>query len=214
MDGVAFTTSLRGKKMEAVLSQYDQLCIRELIRLGLFTHVVPEKLPSSKGVIVALCSDGHQFQDTYGHIATICREQLHMNCIHPVTLNGGALLMSGDLMPEEEKLDGDRMFRNVLVASQLKGVKDVLLYTHFPCGIARKVGLGVIDQGIRMMAAKKRLKEANPEFNIYNFFHVHGVDSPDKRRTYFMPRKQWQNEDLVHEILHIILKNQGIKLDL
>lgn len=187
-----------------VPTAYDRHCIAKLIELGLLTKIMPERLAVDTGVIIGLCSDGHQFVDAYGHIAVMCNEAVQAPCIHPVALNGGALLMSSMHMPEEQRRHGDTMFENILGASEIKKISDVFLYTHFPCAIAGANGMGVVDQGLCLMEAKKRLKQANPNFRVSCFFHVYEQDgnSPPKRRTYFLPKEKWNNPESFIPVLH------------
>ena len=189
--------------MKPILSAHDKRCINKLIESKLFQRIMTEKLDISNGIIIAPCSDGDQFDDTYKHIASICN--MPTNRIHPVALNGGAILM-GNRLPEEQSGHGDCMFENILKASEIKSIKDVFLYGHFPCAIARANSLGVVDQGLSLMEAKKRLKEAATDLRIRCFFHIDMYDEVEgnshKKRTYFMPKEMWNNEELTLPVLH------------
>ena len=164
--------------MKAILTQHDRLCLEQMKQFGLFAEIIPQKLAISNGVVAAFCSDGDQFYDLYSHTARVCEEAVGTIRIHPITLNGGGILMSGQLR-EEQCQHGQTMQENILAAVVMKGIKDVFLYTHFPCGIAISHCLGVIDQALLLRMAKNRLKEANPELRIKCFFHVEKYDEQE-----------------------------------
>ena len=151
------------------------------------------------------CSDGHQFKDVYNHIRGVCEKVVDIDCIHPVALNGGAILMSGRL-PEERQAHGKTMFENIIEASCIKKCDDVFIYTHFPCAVAMASGIGVVDQGLYLMMAKKRLKAAAPHLRVKCFFHIDMYDEVEgdshKRRTYFVPKELWENEAFLLPVLH------------
>lgn len=176
---------------------------------GLFAEILPEKLDIAHGIIIAPCSDGDQFDDVYGHIAKVCRE-VQINRIHAVALNGGGMLMGGQLPPEQQR-HGDCMFENIINASRIKTIRDVFLYTHFPCAIASGNSLSVIDQALYLKRAKARLRETNPDLRVKCFFHIDKYDEQEggshKRRTYFMPREKWENRDILRGLR--FLKNIG-----
>lgn len=191
--------------MKPFLSVHERRCIDRLIELRLFQKITTEKLDIGKGIIIAPCSDGDQFDDVYSHIAGVCKETVATNRIHPVALNGGAILMSNQL-PEQQRRHGDCMLENILKASEIKKIEDVFLYTHFPCAIASSNGLAVIDQGRYLMMAKKRLRETSPNLRIKCFFHIDMYDEVEgdshKRRTYFVPKEMWENEAYLLPVLH------------
>mgnify|MGYP001616993896 FL=1 len=185
--------------MKAILTWQDRFCLEQMKQFGLFAEIMPQKLEISNGVIIVPCSDGDQFDDVYGHIAKVCRE-VQIGRIHTVALNGGGILMSNQL-PAEQQRHGDCLLENILTASAIKGIKDIFLYTHFPCAIAMSNGLGVIDQAFYLKMAKTRLKEANLELRIKCFFHVDKYDEQEggshKRRTYFMPKEKWESAEVL-----------------
>ncbi len=191
--------------MDRIPSEYDQRCIKKLKELGFFTHIKPEKFEGiGKGAIIVLCADGDQFVDVHGHITGLCNERVQSRCIHTLALNGGALLMNNSgKLPQKQARHGDILFENVLEASEIKKVNDIFLYSHFPCAVAGGNGMGVVDQGEGLMAAKQRLKQANPNFRISCFFHVYeAVEGVPKRRTYFLPKESWQNPEHFISALH------------
>ncbi len=191
--------------MKPILSEHDKHCIKKLIELGMFINVMPEKLEIGKGIVIAPCSDGDQFDDVYSHIAGVCKHTVTANRIHTVALNGGGMLMSDNLR-QEYNADGEAMLRSIIAAVEIKGINDVFLYTHFPCAIAIAHGLGVVDQGRFLMMAKRRLKEAAPSLDIKCFFHLDMYDekegSSHKKRTYFMPKEMWKNDESLLPVLN------------
>jgi hypothetical protein len=192
--------------MDRIPSAKEQKHINMFKQLGLFVHVNPEKLEGiGKGVIVALCADGDQFIDAHGHIASLCNKNVP-RCIHTLALNGGALLMSngnGSLMGDEEKEDGNVLFKHILKASKIKQVENVFLYSHYPCAVAISNRLSVLDQCLHLMDAKQRLKSTDPRFRVSCFFHVHEEEQGEsKRRTYFLPKEMWENQENYMPVLH------------
>jgi len=103
-------------------------------------------------------------------------------------------------LPEQRQRHGDNMAENILEASELKMVNDVFLYSHYPCGVAGKSMLSVIDQALGLIDAKIRLKEQAAHLRIKCFFHVDMYDEAEgashKRRTYFIPKEKWTGETL------------------
>lgn len=190
--------------MTLVLTPQDKYCLQQLKASGLFLNIDAEKLHIVDGVIAVFCGDGDQSDDLYKHVVSVCRGRIADNRIHLVALNGGAILMSGQL-GGSQNCHGETMFENVLDASRLKKMNDVFLYMHAPCGIVRAKGFGIVDQVRYLMMARDRLSEVAPRLHLWCFCHVDTYDEAEgathKRRTYFVPRARWSDEALL-PILH------------
>jgi hypothetical protein len=195
--------------MQRNLSDVDRANVAMLKEFGMFQDIAPDKLEVGSGVIIACCSDGHQFDDLYKHIARVCKQSVSIDCIHPVALNGGAMLMGckkdDNIMFEKQLRHGNVMRENIVDACAIKRVGKVFLYTHFPCAVAVANGLSIVDQGLYLMKAKESLKAQDGDLTVRCFFHIDMYDEREngehKRRTYFMPREMW-GEAAIDRLLH------------
>ncbi|HUQ30255.1 MAG TPA: hypothetical protein VM103_01920 [Candidatus Paceibacterota bacterium] len=184
--------------MTAVLSENEHERIRVLRDKGVLEEINCEMLDNARqGAILIPCADGHHFHDLFNHHTSICGAQHSAPMQHPLSLNGGALLI-----PEESPLrhqsdgsytpDDEVLLRHLEGAIGLKKPKAVILYAHAPCGMARLHLLSVDDEFTLLAAAKERVRTRIAPLGVTDvrlWFHVCYADS--KRRTYQFRRHAW-----------------------
>jgi hypothetical protein len=114
---------------------------------------------------------------------------------HVLTANGGPLLI-----PEKSPLNINNA-RNFLMnqireAIKIKNVKNIVLYTHAPCGAAGLVGLFIEEQVQLLMDAEKELVQRFPDITVTRYFHVDYSSQPQpghkSKETYFVSKENWE----------------------
>lgn len=152
---------------------------------GVLLEIEGRRIASSNGTIFVGCSDGDQFADLYRFHTTTCKcdEVRH----HPLLLNGGALLLSSNSPITGAKRDGRVLLRHIHVASRIKGIKTLVLYTHCPCGVAYGAKLDIFEVVRLLVEAKLRIRLRNGGRGISISCFIH-VDYGNRKRTYFVDR--------------------------
>lgn len=143
----------------------------------------PAGLNADGMIITVTCGDGDRIEDILGH-----KRETHRCKVHALCENGGAMLTSEAYPANSEEWPWGRLLRrSVLDACELKRTNLVALGSHYPCGIAKKLGIS-LDDVIRLTVDGKRtLKLMKPDLEVYCFLHV---AHPDGRpRTYTIDHK-------------------------
>lgn len=166
--------------------------LRSMRRGGVLCDVDTHRLDAKNGVILVACGDGDQFHDLFGYKASILAPQQNdvPPRIHPLTLNGGALLI-----PEESPFNAEIpydqvLLRNIDGAMNLKGIRTVAVYVHAPCGMARTANLDIADVIRLLVSAKRRIRREleRPGLHVAAFCHVDWLEG---KRTYFVSGDAW-----------------------
>ena len=76
------------------LSELDLKWIHIARRDGILQDIKSEALDFKDGIILMSCSDGDQFHNVYSYLAPIVAKQAGFERIHPLPLNGGALVLA------------------------------------------------------------------------------------------------------------------------
>lgn len=140
---------------------------------------------AAKGIIAVGCPDGDHFHDVFGHL---CR---YNHRVHPLALNGGAMLMSPQ--SKDFELDGAALIRNATAAWHMRKGETILLLSHWPCGRARHDAISVKDVIRQTLEADETITtklQVSAEV-VLPLFHVDWTPferDPEKkkRRTYFI----------------------------
>ena len=133
---------------------------REQIGVAEAAGVLPELDGDriKRGSIFVTCADGDQFRSVHDGLCLVSETSRH----HPLSLNGGALLMApmsaGDI--PDAGIDGDVLLRHINQANQIKRIPSVVLCSHAPCGVAYGFGLDFFEVLRRMIEAKRRVRLA------------------------------------------------------
>ena len=115
--------------------------------------------------------------------------------LHILTANGGPLLI-----PERSPLNVNNA-RNFLMnqireAIQIKGVRNIVLYTHAPCGAAGPVCMDIKEQLQLLFDAENELIIRFPGITVTRYFHVDYSSLPQpghkSKETYFVSREAWE----------------------
>lgn len=80
--------------MTAKLSEIDLKWIRAARSDGILEDIDAEALDFSNGMILHCCSDGDQFHHVYSFFSAIVEKQAGFSRIHPLPMNGGAIILS------------------------------------------------------------------------------------------------------------------------
>ncbi len=172
------------------LSSTDRDQIKQAREAGALKEIQHHRIEDPAGTIFVACPDGDQFRDVYGHHCTLCAIERH----HPLSLNGGALLLSRHSPILCAKKDGAVFLRHVKAASRLKGMRTVVLYVHAPCGVAYGSKLDFWEVLRLLVEAKLRLRHQRGlrKLKIACFVHVdyngNALAAGIKKRTYFVDR--------------------------
>lgn len=176
--------------------------IQELLRLGIFSDVDGHQINSSKGVINFGCSDGDQFDDAYSHQ----KKMSDNNRIHPLNLNGGALLLAPDSPAfrfsefyQDRDVLSKFLRKQIYVAQERKGINTVTLGIHSPCAIAIACKIDPIEATNLIMEAKTIIKAESLEYGkelkvscFHHLDHARCGTGKNKKRTHFISRKKWE----------------------
>jgi len=152
-------------------------------RTNVLHDIQGDKIACPKGTILIGCSDGDRFWDMYNHHCEICNHTRN----HPLSLNGGALLISKRSPIRGARADGNTLLRHAHLAVSKKGFRTIILYVHTPCLVANTYDLDFLEVLRLLIEAKMRLRSCRgmSEVKMYCFFHV---DYEHKKRTYFVAR--------------------------
>lgn len=129
------------------LSEADFLEISAMKKFGLLVHMSEQKLMDivePTGMI--LCSDGHQKKDIDDHVSGICQRVNAEKNIHELKLAGY------QLMAASSRIISPMFKQNLQIMDELnKGIKlgkiskRVIIYGHYPCGLAAVENLTLHD---------------------------------------------------------------------
>jgi hypothetical protein len=173
------------------LSAADLSMIRDLRCAGVLQNMDGNKIPDNDGTIVISCADGDRISD----ILEFHRKQCDSHeCHHPLTLNGGPLLIPRDSpVADKEHPEGPVILKHVVGANKIKNISTIVAYGHWPCGAALASGLSLYQTLELFVKSKDNIRqflqarEIKP--SVVACFHVDygsGV-----KRSYFFHRKQW-----------------------
>ncbi|MBU6321764.1 MAG: hypothetical protein KGI78_02820 [Patescibacteria group bacterium] len=187
--------------MAAVLSPTETNDIRQLRDAGVLQTVDEGMMARAReGTIFIPCADGHHFDDLFRTHLRLCgcpdnEDRMH----HPLSLNGGALLL-----PESSPLrrlddgsygpDDEVLLRHLVGAIKLKQPQSIILYAHAPCGMARLFGLSIMEEFELLVRAKQRVREHVTPYGVTDvraWFHVYYSDDRN-RKTYHFRRDIWE----------------------
>lgn len=185
--------------MATALSQKEETEIRQLRQAGVLVPVSQAALTAAQSRTSMIpCADGHHFADLYTTHAALCGEHedpMH----HPLSLNGGALLLPED-SPLRLRDDGGYddedyiLLKHLKGAIQLKTPRAIILYAHAPCGMVQMHGLSIYEEFELLVKAKQRVREFVYPYGVSDvraWFHVAYPDGA--RKTYHFKREAWEH---------------------
>lgn len=128
---------------------------KELIAAHMLEEIQPEgirkKAPS--GAVLIGCGDRDRFSGFFVGCTAIIP-------IHPIALNGGGLLLGDDIDETRRQI----ILEDCTDALRMKQMNFVFILSHFPCGKATALGIGLRDTILKTLEGKRFLKK-----------HLHGV---------------------------------------
>ena len=150
-------------------------------------------LPENGMVIALTCSDGDRFQDYFEH------HQKTQQCkIHPLSLNGGAMLLS-EACPENNIFAWHRGLTGMILKScSIKQTNIVALSSHWPCAVASEHNLSVDDVILLTIHGRLILKQLNSRIKVYCCFHVAHLDGRHRTYTIDHQHKYFQRQALLN----------------
>ncbi|MEK7537893.1 MAG: hypothetical protein AAB619_02895 [Patescibacteria group bacterium] len=167
------------------MAEFNQQQYADILALRsncVLTEVYPAGLDPDAVMVSVFCSDGHRFDDAYTHKRSVqkCR-------IHPLSLNGGAQLLS-EACPANHEFPWHRGLPDMIRQScELKSTNLVALGSHWPCAVAEKFNLSVDDVLVLTLHGRLVLKRQYPDLEVYTFFHV--VHADGRHRSYTVDHK-------------------------
>ncbi|HBO99935.1 MAG: hypothetical protein UU48_C0002G0063 [Candidatus Uhrbacteria bacterium GW2011_GWF2_41_16] len=167
----------------------ELLYVETLRKNGVFLEIDNRFRNLETGMIAVPCADCDQRVDLIRHAESLFEEQNLPTRIHPLGLNGGAILI-----PEWSPLningeDGRVLMRHIRDAAVLKHIGLLVLYGHYPCGAAGLAKLSLEETVNLLMSAEGLVKETMSGMRVDAFFHV---DYRNKKRTYFVSHRAWK----------------------
>lgn len=174
--------------------------VRQLKRLGILLPVDPTKRDYRRGITPVICADCHQRRDIEGHLEGLMREAGVENpLVHALKLNGGAATIALDerMNPGDHKGQALLMDIGGTARPDVKGIKLIALYGHWPCGQALLMGVTLPEMIELLMRGETRAKEHHPHLKVDCYFHVdfgpeyRRFGKGARRKTYFMSHRAW-----------------------
>ncbi|HEY4479314.1 MAG: hypothetical protein A3C06_01705 [Candidatus Taylorbacteria bacterium RIFCSPHIGHO2_02_FULL_46_13] len=170
------------------LTEVDHEQVRTARAANALVPVEKHRIQNPAGTILVPCPDGDQFRDVYGQHCRLCNIERH----HPLSLNGGALLLSKHSPVRHAKLKGSALLLDIKETQGLKGMDTLALYVHAPCGVAYGTSLDFFEVMRLLIEAKLRLlaQRTLAKLKIVCFCHVDypSATSEVRKRTYFVNR--------------------------
>ncbi len=172
------------------LSDEENNILLNLRASNVLSDISPERIRSNNGAVLVCCGDGDLFADKYERTQKTCKSVR----IHPVVINGGGLNLAR-MSPLTSKLPVDEvLIQQIVKACTLKKMNTVIVYGHWPCGVAKEANLKIYGS-LRMLLegiARLRLHFAEEKMSCQIVPKFHVLWGNNKRRSYFLSRKNWE----------------------
>lgn len=149
--------------------------VAELKSKDVLRWIDRDRLPKhEEGWVLVPCADGHRFRNLFEyHLRTCGRGPCH----HPLTTLGGILPL-GTNSPLAVTRRGFRadevLIDNIEASLELKELRNVAAYTHFPCGAAHKAKLTAEEQFELFATAVENLRARLSKDHVLNGSRVLG----------------------------------------
>ncbi|TSC62245.1 MAG: hypothetical protein G01um101448_903 [Parcubacteria group bacterium Gr01-1014_48] len=168
--------------------------IRELRAARVLQEITPEALNAVAGTIPVFCSDGDRAWDIFSHHAETCSKANYPVRPHIIAFPGAPLLLSED-SPKLLGMNTDELFiYGIGTGQKLKSITTVVLVPHWPCGMARQLGISLTRSLALCFGGKKRIKKLVGIETVVVCLHVdYGKNKHDNdvMKTYYVNREQW-----------------------
>jgi len=186
--------------MGSPITEEDVAFIRHLKALGILLPVDPTKPDYSNGITPVICADGDQRKDIEGHLEGLMRKAGCNERLHALKLNGGAASIALDdrMNPGDHKGQSFLMDIGGTSLPDVKGIRTVGLYGHWPCGLALLVGVSLEECFELLMRGETRVKDHYPDLPVDSYFHVDFGPSykefgkKRQKMTYFASHRAWR----------------------
>lgn len=177
---------------QQALRDLNLFLVKALRKFRVLVKVRPEQLDHTNGAILVYCPDCDQSEDILKYHFEICKKHRSTPRIHPLSLNGGALLIPEE-SPLNQKLREDAVFiAHMKDAKEMKRIETFILLYHGPyCGAAFKFGLNFLQMTDLAVKAQERIKLVFGKEN-HNIALVCQADFNERKRTYFVSHENWQ----------------------
>lgn len=159
------------------LCEKDKQLARELRVAGVLGDITPQSLQLDQGVIIVACADGDQFFDRAEFLTTQLAKRVHFLSAHAGSLR---MAESCPLNDPGSTMDTD-LIKQISEANALKGISQVLLEMHAPCGKVLSHGLSFEEAIMYQLASKRRVREALPYLKFTAIVHMSWED----RKRYY-----------------------------
>lgn len=122
---------------------------------GLISEKVLEELKpewvrseAPNGAVLISCGDRDRFDGFFSGCASIIQ-------VHPIVLNGGGLLLADGIDEDRRRI----ILEDCQAAFEMKKMDFVFLLSHFPCGKAGSLHIGLRETILKTLEGKKILKK-------------------------------------------------------
>ena len=172
------------------LPPFDRLVIRSMREHEALVNLDGHRL-DPQGIVLITCADCDEFSDIYGHKAELFQSNGHAPRIHPLSRNGGALM----LVPQSPAIKRGRstatdLLEEIQEACAWKKIRTVTPYIHAPCGKAVVSKINFISQMTLLFQGKQLLKNRLPGISVACFCQI---DYGNSKRTYFASREKYSS---------------------
>lgn len=170
------------------INDQDRELVESLKTRKILLPVEGHRLDLSRGIIMVSCPDCDQRPDMFKFKEDVFRDRGLDPRIHPLLLNGGALLIPEESPLNDEDKEDRVLLKQIRQTRELKGINTVALYTHMPCGAAGLAKLSSEEVIDFLMLGKLRVRQEVIGSKVACFLHV---DKGEKKKTYFVSLEAW-----------------------
>ncbi len=173
-----------------ILDPEEREILSELREKRILDDIDPHRLQDPLKVLLVTCADGHHMADIFRHQESICSRNGSGAVVHTIALNGGAMILSKNYLPNLKYPDKEVMIRHIIAGCEIKGIDTLAYHVHAPCGAARGSGLKAHESIKLALEGKQGMREILPiHFKMGCFAHVDWGNG--KKRTYFVRKKEF-----------------------
>lgn len=171
-----------------------QTYIEKLRSEGILSHIRNNPSKREDGIILIACGDCDRFDELYEFEKNLFRKsELHPR-IHVLTLNGGGLLVHPRSPLNSEFSSAQTLIMHAKNSSPLKGINDLIVYSHGPCGAAEGARFSPEDYFKWLAKGADYLARALSKLNVTCNFH-NECNSDTKFKSEYFNHTEWLNKN-------------------
>lgn len=182
--------------------QEDARYLEWLIGQGVLTQMSPELFPGTageNGALIMMCSDGDQQQHLLMNHWAMCSGRY---CHHVIATNGLGLRIARN-SPVASSCEHELWLADAVTAARIKGLHTMVIYGHWPCGVAEASQLPINAQLKLYAVAKEELSEhfksAGIDMKIIIGLQIdHGTQPRPFKGVYHLNRHARANKSMLY----------------